>query len=51
MVPLALPFDEGDVCLNYDEDALVGGEYVCPNQPLGPHGTGMERKISHSLRR
>ena len=28
--PLALPFDEGDVCLNYDEDALAAANMSVP---------------------
>ena len=28
--PLALPFDEGDVCLNYDEDALQASNISVP---------------------
>ena len=28
--PLAVPFDEGDVCLNYDEDALVANNMTVP---------------------
>jgi len=28
--PLAIPFDEGDVCLNYDEDALTAANMSVP---------------------
>lgn len=28
--PLAIPFDEGDVCLNYDEDALEAANMTVP---------------------
>ncbi|MBT61519.1 MAG: hypothetical protein CMA63_08240 [Euryarchaeota archaeon] len=28
--PLAIPFDEGDVCLNYDEDALAAANMTVP---------------------